>query len=54
MRIPYAKGRAVTIGGPVHPEAIKVELACGVKPRVRRLVSWPGFAVIAARYPKGR
>lgn len=50
MRIPYGRSRAVTIGGRMHPEAVKVELPLSIRPRVRRLLSWPGAAVILVRY----
>jgi len=37
------------IGGEVHPEAMQVRMP-RVEPRVKRLVSWPGFFIVVGRY----
>lgn len=50
MRIPYAPGHAIRIGGWTDPKVVELTLNGRIRPRVQRLISWPGFVILIARY----
>lgn len=50
MRIPYWPGHKLTIGGTIGPDVVGLTMNGRDIREVKRLVSWPGFALIVARY----
>ena len=50
MRLPYWPGHKLTIGGTIGPDVVGLTMNGRDIPEVKRLVSWPGFALIAVRY----